>query len=319
MIILSIETSCDETAASVVENGTHVLSNVINSQIKIHEKFGGVVPEIASRNHIKNISFVVDKALSDSKKTFENIDVFAVTKEPGLNGSLLVGIMTAEAYALALNKPLIYVNHIMGHICANFIQKPDLKPPFVCLIASGGHSHIALVKNYVEFEIIAKTRDDAAGEAFDKISRFLGLGYPGGPAIEKISNENDEEYIKFPKVKFKNSLDFSFSGVKTSVINYVERKKINETLINVKNIAASFQEAIVDILTENLIKAVIQKNIKNVTICGGVASNQALRNLVQKKCMEKNLKFCCPEPILCTDNAAMIGCAAYYQILYKKK
>lgn len=314
MKILAIESSCDETAAAVVEDGIKVLSNAINTQIELHKLYGGVVPEIASRNHIKNISQIVDKALTDSNSTFDDIDAIAVTYGPGLVGALLVGVSYAKGLSFSLNKPLIPVHHIRGHICANYLENPDFKPPFVCLVASGGHSHIVHVKSYTEYDVIARTNDDAAGEAFDKVSRVLGLGYPGGPMIQKAAETGDSSAIKFPRVNMGDEgFDFSFSGVKTSVLNYIHNSEQKGIEINKNDVAASFQQAVIDVLSDHLINAAIKYNVKCVALAGGVASNAPLRQLVQEKAAINFLDFCNPKPILCTDNAAMIGCAAYHE------
>ncbi|MEG2669572.1 MAG: tRNA (adenosine(37)-N6)-threonylcarbamoyltransferase complex transferase subunit TsaD, partial [Oscillospiraceae bacterium] len=308
MLILALESSCDETAAAVVENGTNVLSNVINTQIELHKEYGGVVPEIASRKHVENVSDVVDKALLDCGKTFDDIDAIAVTYGPGLVGALLVGVSTAKALAYALKKPLIPVHHIKGHIAANYIENPEFKPPFVCLVASGGHSHIVHVKSYTDYDVLARTRDDAAGEAFDKVSRVLGLGYPGGPAIQKISESGNRDAIKFPRVNMgEDGFDFSFSGVKTSVLNYIHNKNQHGEEINVPDVAASFQEAVVDVLANHLIACAKKKGINRIALAGGVASNQPLHLRVKQYAAENSMEFSCPKLILCTDNAAMIG------------
>lgn len=314
MKILAIESSCDETAAAVVEDGTNILSNVINTQIELHKLYGGVVPEIASRKHIENISAVVDKALDDCSLTFEDIDAVAVTYGPGLVGALLVGVSYAKGLSYSLDKPLIPVHHIKGHICANYLENPDFKPPFICLVASGGHSHIIYVKSYFEYDVIAKTNDDAAGEAFDKVSRVLGFGYPGGPQIQKAAESGNKYAINFPRVNMgSNGFDFSFSGVKTSVLNYIHNAEQKGIEINKNDIAASFQQAVVDVLSDHLIKAAEQYCVDRIALAGGVASNIPLRETISEKAAEKKFEFCYPKPILCTDNAAMIGCAGFYE------
>ncbi len=314
MKILAIESSCDETAAAVVEDGTRVLSSVINTQIELHKVYGGVVPEIASRKHIENISAVVDKAVEDSGLGFDNIDAVAVTYGPGLVGALLVGVSYAKGLSFALNKPLIPVHHIKGHICANYIEDPSFKPPFICLVASGGHSNIVHVKSYTEYKVIAKTNDDAAGEAFDKVARVLGLGYPGGPQIQKAAEQGNKYAISFPRVSMgKDGFDFSFSGVKTSVLNYIHNAEQRNMEINVNDVAASFQQAVIDVLSDHLIDAAVRYGAGQVALAGGVASNLPLRELVKEKAEEKGFRFAYPKPVLCTDNAAMIGCAAYYE------
>lgn len=315
MLILAIESSCDETAAAVVKDGRTVLSNVINSQIELHKKFGGVVPEVASRNHIKNISDVIDEALSDAGTVFEDIDAVGVTYGPGLVGALLVGVSAAKAIAYSIKKPLIPVHHIKGHIMANFIAHPELEPPFVCLVASGGHSHIVYVKSYTEFEILGRTRDDAAGEAFDKISRVLGLGYPGGPLIDKLAKEGNPHAAEFPRVRIdrdESCLDFSFSGVKTAVINYLHKLEQNGEPYNKADVAASFQNAVTDVLVGHTLQAAETKGCGRVALAGGVASNSQLRSKMYAEGEKRGIDVIYPPPALCTDNAAMIGCAAYY-------
>lgn len=314
MLILGIESSCDETAAAVVRDGREVMSNVINTQIAIHKKFGGVVPEVASRRHIENIDAVIDEALNEANVTFDDIDAIAVTYGPGLVGALLVGVSTAKALAFALKKPLIPVHHIKGHIMANFVAHKDLEPPFVCLVASGGHSHIVYAKDYTEFEIMGRTRDDAAGEAFDKIARVLGLGYPGGPKIDKLAKEGNPHAVEFPRVKMdKDSLDFSFSGVKTAVINYLHKLNQNGEEYNKADIAASFQNAVTDVLCEHTLEAAEKKKCKLITLAGGVASNSALREKMTSMVGDKGIDVLFPPPVLCTDNAVMIAAAGYYE------
>lgn len=312
-IILAIESSCDETSAAVVVNGRDVLSNIIASQIDTHKKFGGVVPEVASRMHIEVINSVVSEALKVANKTLDDIDAIAVTYGPGLVGALLVGLQYAKGLAYSLKKPLIGVNHIEGHISANFIEHKDLKPPFVCLVVSGGHTFIVHVKDYGNYEIIGETRDDAAGEAYDKVARSLGLGYPGGPKIDKLSKEGNEDAIKFPRANFHdNTLDFSFSGVKSAVLNYLNKMEMKNEKINKADVAASFQKAVVGVLTDNVIKTCKIKKIDKIAIAGGVASNSALRESLIKEGKKRNINVLFPSPILCTDNAAMIGSAAYF-------
>lgn len=315
-IILAIESSCDETSAAVVVNGRDVLSNIIASQIDTHKKFGGVVPEVASRMHIEVINSVVSEALKVANKTLDDIDAIAVTYGPGLVGALLVGLQYAKGLAYSLKKPLIGVNHIEGHISANFIEHKDLKPPFVCLVVSGGHTFIVHVKDYGNYEIIGETRDDAAGEAYDKAARSLGLGYPGGPKIDKLSKEGNEDAIKFPRANFHdNTLDFSFSGVKSAVLNYLNKMEMKNEKINKADVAASFQKAVVGVLTDNVIKTCKIKKIDKIAIAGGVASNSALRESLIKEGKKRNINVLFPSPILCTDNAAMIGSAAYFEFL----
>ena len=315
-IILAIESSCDETSAAVVVNGRDVLSNIIASQIDTHKKFGGVVPEVASRMHIEVINSVVSEALKVANKTLDDIDAIAVPYGPGLVGAWLVGLQYAKGLAYSLKKPLIGVNHIEGHISANFIEHKDLKPPFVCLVVSGGHTFIVHVKDYGNYEIIGETRDDAAGEAYDKVARSLGLGYPGGPKIDKLSKEGNEDAIKFPRANFHdNTLDFSFSGVKSAVLNYLNKMEMKNEKINKADVAASFQKAVVGVLTDNVIKTCKIKKIDKIAIAGGVASNSALRESLIKEGKKRNINVLFPSPILCTDNAAMIGSAAYFEFL----
>lgn len=315
ILILAIESSCDETAAAVVKNGREVLSNVINSQIDIHKRYGGVVPEIASRCHLEAIDTVIDEALDGAGVTLDDVDAVAVTYGPGLVGALLVGVSEAKAIAFAKKKPLIAVHHIKGHIMANFIAHKDLEPPFVCLVASGGHSHVVLVKSYSEFEVLGRTCDDAAGEAYDKVARVLGLGYPGGPKIDALARQGNGNAVSFPRVKMTNELDFSFSGVKTAVINYLHKLDQNGEEYNKADIAASFQAAVVDVLCSHTLRAALKSGVRRVALAGGVAANSALRESVEKACAENGLEFYVPPMVLCTDNAAMIGCCAYYKYL----
>ena len=315
-LILAIESSCDETSAAVVKDGRTVLSNVISSQIDIHKKFGGVVPEVASRNHILNISSVVRDAMETANVDYSDLSAVAVTYGPGLIGALLVGVSYAKGIASAHNLPLIPVNHIHGHIAANYITHKELEPPFVCLVASGGHSHILYVRDYMDFEILGRTHDDAAGEAFDKIARVIGLGYPGGPKVEALAKEGNPDAVKFPRVGFSDCpYDFSFSGVKTSVINYLHNAEQKNETVNNADIAASFQKAVTDVLVSHTIKAATDKKVEKVALAGGVSANGALREAFSKVCFNNNLKLYYPKPILCTDNAAMIGCAGFYKFL----
>lgn len=309
IIILGIESSCDETSCAIVKNGREVLSNVINSQIDIHEQFGGVVPEIASRNHVQAISEVVKQALQQANMTFEDIDGIACTYGPGLVGALLVGVSYAKGLSYALNKPLIPTNHIHGHIAANYITHKDLKPPFLCLIVSGGHTHLVNIKDYQNFEILGKTRDDAIGEAFDKVARVIGLGYPGGPKIDKLAKQGQPN-IKLPKTNFEN-LDFSFSGIKTAVINYNHNNKE----VNKADLAISFEQAVTDVLVENTLKAVKENKINTVALAGGVSANTYIRDRFNKLAQEENIKIYYPDLKLCTDNAAMIAAAGYYNFI----
>lgn len=315
--ILAIETSCDETAAAVVVNGREVLSNVISSQIDLHTLYGGVVPEIASRKHIEKINQVMEEALKNAGRTLPDMDAIAVTYGPGLVGPLLVGVSAAKAVSFASGIPLIGVHHIEGHISANYIENKELEPPFVCLVVSGGHSHLVVVKDYGEYEILGRTRDDAAGEAFDKVARAIGLGYPGGPKIDKVSKEGNPEAVVFPRAKVGDSdYDFSFSGLKSAVLNYLNSCEMKGVEICQADVAASFQKAVVDVLVEHSMHAVSECGIKKFAIAGGVASNTALRGALQEACDKQGIAFYHPSPILCTDNAAMIGAAAYYE--YRK-
>lgn len=314
--ILAIESSCDETAAAVVKNGREVLSNVISSQIALHTLYGGVVPEIASRKHIEKINQVIEQALTEANVTFDTIDAIAVTYGPGLVGALLVGVSAAKALAFGLKKPLIGVHHIEGHISANFIENKELEPPFICLVVSGGHSHLVKVKDYGEYEILGRTRDDAAGEAFDKVARAIGLGYPGGPKIDKVSREGNPEAIHFPRAKVGESeYDFSFSGLKSAVLNYLNSCQMKGEEINQADVAASFQKAVVDVLVDHSISAVKKYAFDKFAIAGGVASNSHLREAMEKACSDNKIEFYHPSPIYCTDNAAMIGVAAYYEYI----
>jgi len=316
IIILAIETSCDETSAAVVRNGREVLSNIISSQIDIHKKFGGVVPEVASRKHLDNISLVIDEALDNAAITMDSVDAVAVTYGPGLVGALLIGLSTAKAIAYSKELPLIGVNHIEGHISANYIEHKKLEPPFVCLVASGGHSHIVNVCDYNKYEVLGRTRDDAAGEAFDKIARAIGLGYPGGPLVDKLAASGNAAAIDFPRAFLEEgSYDFSFSGLKSAVLNYINSKKMKNEEINTADVAASFQEAVVDVLSAKLVRAAVDKGSKYAVLAGGVAANSRLRDLLKARGEEAGLEVLYPSPILCTDNAAMIGCAAYYRYL----
>ena len=314
--ILAIESSCDETAAAVVVNGRDVRSNVISSQIDIHTLYGGVVPEIASRKHIERINQVVQEALDKAQVTLDDIDAIGVTYGPGLVGALLVGVAEAKAIAWARNLPLIGVHHIEGHISANYIENKELEPPFGCLVVSGGHTHLVLVKDYGEYEILGKTADDAAGEAFDKVARAIGLGYPGGPKIDKAAREGDPHAVEFPRGKVRGSeYDFSFSGLKSAVLNYLNEKHMKGEEISVPDVAASFQRSVVDVLVEHSMHAVNEYGFKKFAIAGGVASNSALRLAMEEACRRRHVQFYRPSPILCTDNAAMIGAAAYYDYL----
>lgn len=315
-LILAIESSCDETAAAVIRDGREVLSNVISSQIELHKLYGGVVPEIASRKHIEKINQVIEEALEEAGVTLDDLDAIGVTYGPGLVGALLVGVAEAKAIAYAKGLPLVGVHHIEGHISANYIENKELEPPFICLVVSGGHTHLVCVKDYGEYEILGRTRDDAAGEAFDKVARAIGLGYPGGPKIEKISKEGDANAIVFPRARIADAeYDFSFSGVKSAVLNYINGCKMKDESYNPADIAASFQKAVTDVLVENAMKAVKEHGLNKFAIAGGVASNGTLREAMREACEKNGVEFYHPSPIYCTDNAAMIGVAAYYEYI----
>ncbi|WP_338026073.1 tRNA (adenosine(37)-N6)-threonylcarbamoyltransferase complex transferase subunit TsaD [Abyssisolibacter fermentans] len=319
LITLAIETSCDETSVAVLEDGRKVLSNIIASQINLHKKFGGVVPEVASRKHIEKIDIVIQEALDEANVNFEDIDIIGTTYGPGLVGALLVGLSSAKALAYSLEKPLVGVNHIEGHISANYIADLELKPPFLCLVVSGGHTHLAYVEDYGQYELLGKTRDDAAGEAFDKVARAMGLGYPGGPIIDKLAALGDYTAIDFPRAYLEaGSFDFSFSGLKSAVLNYLNTNKQKGIEINIENVAASFQKAVVDVLVDKTIKAAELKKVSTIALAGGVASNDGLRKQMEERCIKEGYKLIYPSKILCTDNAAMIGCAAYYNYLNGK-
>lgn len=314
--ILSIESSCDETAAAVVRNGREVISSVISTQVPIHTLYGGVVPEIASRKHIERVNQVIEQALQDAKLTFNDIDAIAVTRGPGLVGALLVGVSVAKAISYAKNIPLVGVHHIEGHICANYIEYPTLEPPFMCLVVSGGHTHLVNVSNYGEYEVLGRTRDDAAGEAFDKIGREIGLGYPGGPKIEAAAKEGNPKAVDLPRaVVNDNVYDFSFSGLKSATLNYLNSVRMKGEEVNVPDVAASFQQAVVDALVEHAMLGATEYGAKKLAIAGGVASNSTFREAMKTACEDKGIEFFCPSKILCTDNAAMIGCAGYYEYI----
>lgn len=316
ILILAIETSCDETAAAVVKNGREVLSNIISSQIELHKLYGGVVPEIASRKHIEKINQVIEEALTEAKVTLEDIDVIGVTYGPGLVGALLVGVAEAKAISFAKKKPLVGVHHMEGHVSANYIENKELEPPFLCLIVSGGHTHLVLVKEYGIYEVIGRTRDDAAGEAFDKVARAIGLGYPGGPKIDRLSKEGHKDAIAFPRAQIEGApYDFSFSGLKSAVLNHINFCEMKKEEINRADIAASFQEAVIDVLVIKTMLAAGDFGMRQVAIAGGVAANSSLRAAMAAACKKNGLAFYHPSPILCTDNAAMIGAAAYYEYL----
>ena len=312
-VILGIESSCDETAAAVVVDGRKVLSNVISSQVPIHTIYGGVVPEIASRKHIENIDPVIMTALNEAKMTFDDIDAIAVTYGPGLVGALLVGVSEAKALAYALHKPLLGVHHLKGHIAANYLTRPDWEPPFLCLVVSGGHTDIILVEDYVNYRILGRTRDDAAGEAFDKVARAIGLGYPGGPKIQNAALEGDPAAIDFPRPCLdEEGYNFSFSGLKSAVLNYLNTERMMDRPISQKDVAASFQQAVIDVLVEKTMNAAKATGVRRVAAAGGVSANLLLRTTLEERCKAQGLDFCRPDMILCTDNAAMIASAAYY-------
>lgn len=314
--ILAIESSCDETAAAVVVNGREVKSNIISTQIPVHTLYGGVVPEIASRKHIERIDKVIQMALDEAEMGLSELDAIAVTMGPGLVGALLVGVAEAKAIAYAAKLPLVGVHHIEGHIAANYIEDKELEPPFLCLVVSGGHTHLVWVADYGKYDILGRTVDDAAGEAFDKVARAIGLGYPGGPKIEEAAKNGRADAIVFPRAKVEGSAyDFSFSGLKSAVLNYINGEKMKGREIHPNDIAAGFQEAVVGVLADHAWLAIDEYGAKDFALAGGVASNGALRNAVRKLCEEKNVRFHCPSPILCTDNAAMIGAAGYYDYM----
>ncbi len=312
--ILAIETSCDETAAAVVKNGREVLSNIISSQIDIHRLYGGVVPEIASRNHIERINQVIEEALSGAGTALSDLDAVAVTYGPGLVGALLVGVAEAKAIAYGAGLPLVGVHHIEGHISANYIEHPDLEPPFLCLVVSGGHTHLVIVEDYGVYRILGRTRDDAAGEAFDKVARAIGLKYPGGPEIDRLSKEGNPEAIAFPRGKISDCpYDFSFSGVKSAVLNYLNSASMKGETVNRADLAASFQKSVVDVLVEHTMLAAGDFQMDRIAMAGGVAANSSLREAMRAACEKRGYRFYYPSPVYCTDNAAMIGAAAYYE------
>ena len=316
VLILAIESSCDETASAVVKNGREVLSNVISSQIALHTLYGGVVPEIASRKHIEKINEVIQEALGQAGVKLSEIDAIGVTYGPGLVGALLVGVAEAKAISYAAGIPLVGVHHIEGHISANYIACKELEPPFICLVVSGGHTHLVVVRDYGKYEIIGKTRDDAAGEAFDKVARAIGLGYPGGPKIDRLAKEGNPDAIHFPRAKVEDApYDFSFSGVKSAVLNYLNGCHMKGEPVVEADVAASFQKAVCDVLVEHAVQAVKDYGISKLALAGGVASNSALREAMKAACEKEGVSFYYPSPILCTDNAAMIGAAAYYEYI----
>ncbi len=322
-MILGIETSCDETAVAVLEgtgdpspSAIKLRSNIIASQIALHRQFGGVVPEVASRCHVETIIPVMDQALSEAGVSLSDITVVAATHGPGLVGAVLVGLSAAKALALAQDIPFVGVNHIEAHMYANFIEHPDLAPPFVCLVVSGGHSDLIYLKNYGDYEVMGRTRDDAAGEAFDKVARTLGLSYPGGPAIDLAAREGDSQAVRFPRAFLEEgSYDFSFSGLKTAVVNYVANARRKEREVFVPDIAASFQEAVVDVLVTKTLRAASEIGVNTVALAGGVAANSRLRQELSRRAIEKGMDVRYPSPILCTDNAAMVACVGYFRLV----
>ncbi len=315
-LTLALETSCDETSAAILKNGREILSNIISTQIEEHKKYGGVVPEVASRKHVENVNMVIQESLDLANISLRDVDHIGVTHGPGLVGALLVGLSVAKAMAYALRIPLVGVNHIEGHICANYIEHKSLKPPFLCLVVSGGHSHLVYVKDYGNYETLGKTRDDAVGEAFDKVARTLGLGYPGGPIIDELAKTGNRRNIHFPRAYLEEgSLDFSFSGLKSSVLNYINAEKQRGNTIIVEDVAASFQEAVVEVLVKKAIQSAEIKGVDTIVLAGGVAANSGLRELLEKEGNKKGFSVKFPSLKLCTDNAAMIGCAAYYRYL----
>lgn len=318
IITLSIESSCDETAVAILKNGRKVLANIVSTQIELHKKFGGVVPEVASRKHIENIDAVYQEALETANIKPEQIDHIAVTYGPGLVGALLVGLSYAKALAFVLDIPLVGVNHMQGHINANYIQHKDLEPPFITLVVSGGHTHLVEVKDYQTYEILGRTRDDASGEAFDKISRAMGLGYPGGPIIDKLAKQGNKHAIEFPRAYLDDSYDFSFSGLKSSVLNYLNSQKMKNQEIIIEDVAASFQEAVVEVLSTKAVHAAEEKGYKIIALSGGVAANSSLRDKITSMAVEKGIEVKFPSIELCTDNAAMIGCAGYHNFINNK-
>lgn len=313
MKILAFESSCDETSCAVIEDGRRILSDVISSQVPIHRKFGGVVPEIASRHHIEDVLPVAEEALREAHCRWEDLDAVAVTQGPGLVGALLVGVAAAKAAAWALGKPLIAVNHMEGHIFANLLQYPDLEPPFLALVVSGGHTMLVVVRGYNTFELLGQTRDDAAGEAFDKIARVMGYPYPGGPHIDRLAKEGDPEAVHFPMAMAKeHNFDFSFSGLKSAVINYLHTAEMKKQPVVKEDVAASFQKAVVDVLTAKAMAALEKTGLRTLVLAGGVAANSGLRASLEAACGARGVRLCRPDPVLCTDNGAMIGCRAYY-------
>jgi len=319
MLTLAIESSCDETSCGVIKDGREVLSNIISSQIDIHRKFGGVVPEIASRKHVESINIIIQEALDEAKVTFRDLDFISVTQGPGLVGALLVGLSAAKSISYGLGIPLVGVNHIEGHVCANYIEHKDLEPPFTCLIVSGGHTYLIDVEDYNQYTLYGRTRDDAAGEAFDKVARAMGLPYPGGPFIDKLAAEGDVNAIEFPRVFLDDkTYDFSFSGLKTSVLNYLNQTKQRGEQVFIENVAAGFQQAVLDVLVEKSFRLAKELNRDKIVIAGGVAANKGLRNMMKNRGAKEGISIFYPSSRLCTDNAAMIGAAGYYNYINGK-
>lgn len=313
-VTLGVESSCDETSAAVLFDGRELKSNIIASQISVHQVFGGVVPEIASRHHLDNINVVLKQALEEAEVTLQDVDLIGVTKGPGLVGALLIGLATAKAWAFAMNKPLVGVHHIQGHISANYLEHPSLEPPFLALVVSGGHTNLVEVKGYNSYEVLGRTRDDAVGEAYDKVARVLGLGYPGGPLIDQVAKEGDPQAVAFKRVMLeKESLDFSFSGIKTGVLNYLNTQKLKGEAVNVADVAASFQLSVVEVIVTKAIRAARKTKNRRIVLAGGVAANSLLRQLLGEACRKEGLELYHPSSVLCTDNAGMIACAAYYK------
>ena len=312
-VIMAIESSCDETACAIIKNGHEICANVVSTQIKIHEKFGGVVPEVASRKHLEYIDIVIEEALSESGYTFDELDAVAVTMGPGLIGALLVGLSTAKGLAYAINKPLIGVHHIEGHIYANFLAHQVINLPCICLVVSGGHTNIVKISEHGSYQILGQTVDDAAGEAFDKVARAIGLGYPGGPKIDKLAKEGNPKAIQFPRAKLDQPLNFSFSGLKSAVLNYLNQAEMKQEAINRADVAASFQDSVVDVLCDHTMKAMEETGITTLLLAGGVSANSRLRERIDELCEKNGYKLYYPPLSLCTDNAAMIGAAAAYK------
>ncbi len=313
-ITLGIETSCDETSIGILADGRELLSNIISSQIDIHIKFGGVVPEIASRKHLENINQVLDAALDEAGIKLNEVDLIGVTMGPGLIGAVVIGVATAKALSLATGIPIVGVNHMHGHISANYIQYKNLEPPFLALIVSGGHTNIVKVTDYNKCEILGGTRDDAVGETYDKVARAIGLGYPGGPKIDKIAKLGDSNKVNFKRVYLeKDSLDFSFSGLKTQALNYINKEKMAKREVNVADVSASFQQAVLDVIVDKTMMALEKYNLPQLVVAGGVGANSKLREMLKRECDKRNIELYIPEPVLCTDNGAMIGVAAYYK------